>query len=92
MEIRYLAEQKRCEIWLTGAEAADGALRQTLKPLFKQNKSDGILTAVFESGQNDLYASVLALLQYNKTRLAELELQREKSAVSPHVHSGLAAR
>lgn len=36
------------------------------------------LVVVYQSGSRDLYESTLALLAYNKRRVAELDVQREK--------------
>ena len=78
MEINIHDDKKMVEIWLTRAEKQDEALQQELKPLYAQYKKKKYMVAVFESGEQDLYQNTLALLSYNKRRIPELEIMREK--------------
>ena len=78
MEINIHDEKKMVEVWLTRAEKQDEALQQELKPLYAQYKKKKYMVAVFESGEQDLYQNTLALLSYNKRRIPELEIMREK--------------
>ena len=78
MEINIHDDKKMVEVWLTRAEKQDEALRQELKPLYAQYKKKKYMVAVFESGEQDLYQNTLALLSYNKRRIPELEMMREK--------------
>ena len=78
MEINIHDDKKTVEVWLTRAEKQDEALQQELKPLYAQYKKKKYMVAVFESGEQDLYQNTLALLSYNKRRIPELEMMREK--------------
>ncbi len=78
MEINIHDDKKMVEVWLTRAEKQDEALQQELKPLYAQYKKKKYMVAVFESGEQDLYQNTLALLSYNKRRIPELEIMREK--------------
>ena len=78
MEINIHDDKKMVEVWLTHAEKQDEALQQELKPLYVQYKKKKYMVAVFESGEQDLYQNTLALLSYNKRRIPELEMMREK--------------
>lgn len=78
MEINIHDDKKMVEVWLTRAEKQDEALQQELKPLYTQYKQKKYMVAVFESGEQDLYQNTLALLSYNKRRIPELEMMREK--------------
>ena len=78
MEINVHDDKKMVEVWLTRAEKQDEALQQELKSLYAQYKKKKYMVAVFESGEQDLYQNTLALLSYNKRRIPELEIMREK--------------
>ena len=78
MEINIHDDKKMVEVWLTRAEKQDEALQQELKPLYAQYKKKKYMVAVFESGEQDLYQNTLAMLSYNKRRIPELEMMREK--------------
>ena len=78
MGIHYNHQKKICTVWLTNAEKMDAALRESLIPLYRKNKEQGYLTAVYESGTEDLFEGTRDLLLYNRRRLAEIEIQREK--------------
>ena len=82
MEIHYNHKKKICTVWLTNAEKVDAALRESLIPLYRKNKEQGYLTAVYESGTEDLYEATRDLLLYNRRRTAEIEVQREKCYVN----------
>jgi len=73
LDVKYQHDKKLCTVWLTNTEKHDSALRESLHPLFIKNKAKGYLTAVLESGGQNLYDSVRDLLSYNKIRIAELE-------------------
>ena len=81
MEIEVKDEEKRVNIWLTRAESHDQALLESLKPIYKEYGDQKYLVAVFHSGKESMKESIRDLLLYNKTRLRELELEREKQAV-----------
>ncbi len=78
MEIEVKDKEKRVNIWLTRAESQDQALLDSLKPLYKEYKAKKYLVAVFHSGNGNMKESIRDLLLYNKTRLRELEMEREK--------------
>ena len=72
-------DKQLVEIWLTNAEKKDLALREGLKDIYDKYKKKKYLVAVFESGNGDLYEQTRDLLLYNRQRLAEQEVQREKA-------------
>ncbi len=78
MEINVRDGSKLVEVWTTNAEQRDQALREKLKPLYQQYKARKYLVAVFLSGTKDLEQRTCDLLCYNKKRIAELEVRREK--------------
>ena len=79
MELTVKDERKLVEIWLTNAEKSDPVLRASLQGIYDKFKKKMYLVAVFESGNGDLYAQTRDLLLYNRQRLAEQEVQREKA-------------
>ena len=79
MEMNVRDDKQLVEIWLTNAEKKDLALREGLKDIYDKYKKKKYLVAVFESGNGDLYEQTRDLLLYNRQRLAEQEVQREKS-------------
>lgn len=79
MEINVRKDAKIVEVWLTNAEKQDQALREKLKPLYQEYKAQKYLVAVFQSGGKDLTQRTSDLLCYNKQRVAELEVRREKA-------------
>ena len=80
MEIEVKDKEKRVNIWLTRAESQDQALLDSLKPLYKEYKAKKYLVAVFHSGNGNMKESIRDLLLYNKTRIRELEMEKEKQA------------
>ena len=74
--------KKIVTIWLTRAEKDDADLREGLKNLYAEYRAKKYMVAVFSSGTEDLYTNTLDLLKYNKRRLAEQEVQREKQAAA----------
>ena len=79
MEMTVKDERKLVEIWLTNAEKSDPVLRASLQGIYDKFKKKQYLVAVFESGSGDLYEPTRDLLLYNRQRLAEQEVQREKA-------------
>lgn len=71
-------DRKLVDIWLTNREKNDPKIREWLKGVYAEYKKKKYLVAVFESGEGDLYTSTLDLLAYNKRRIAQLDVQREK--------------
>ena len=78
MEINVRDDRKIVEVWLTNEEQQDQALREKLKPLYRQYEAKKYKVAVFLSGSRDLAEETGALLRYNKKRIAELEVQRKR--------------
>ena len=81
MEIEVKDKEKRVNIWLTRAESHDQALLESLKPIYKKSEDKKYLVAVFHSGKGNMKESIRDLLLYNKTRIRELEIEKEKQAV-----------
>ena len=84
LEIHVRDDRGLVEIWLSNAEKKDPSLREGLKGIYDKYKKKKYLVAVFESGERDLYPSMLELLAYNKRRCAELEVYREKQRTTIH--------
>lgn len=82
MEVNVHEKEKLVEVWLTNAEKNDPAVQEHLKMLYAKYKLFKYTVAVFQSGGRDLYQSTLDLLAYNKKRIAELEVLREKKTRS----------
>lgn len=78
MEINVRSGSRTVEIWLTREEKQDAKLREKLKPLYQKYKEQGYLTAVYESGEQDLWDAASDLLCYNRKRIAQLEVEQEK--------------
>ena len=78
MEINVRDNIKIVEVWLTREEKRNAALQEHLKPLYKEYKEKKYLVAVFESGSQNLWEETGALLCYNRKRIAQMELEREK--------------
>lgn len=70
------------EIWLTRQEQDDKTVQEQLKPMYQDYKHRGYLVAVFQSGKQDLYRQTSDLLLYNRKRIQELAVQREKENLS----------
>lgn len=77
MEIWIYDDKRIVEVWLTSAEKADIGVQAQLKPMYVEYKKKGYLTAVFLSGDQDLYQQTTDLLKYNRTRSAQREVQQE---------------
>lgn len=78
MEINVNKDARLVEIWLSNAEKRDPAVRERLKPFYRECKAKHYLVAVFESGEQDLAEATSSLLLYNRKRIAELEVEQEK--------------
>lgn len=81
LEINVRDDNKLVEVWMTNVEQQDHALREKLKPLYQEYKRKKYLVAVFLSGANDLEQRTCDLLCYNKKRIAELAVQRERTQI-----------
>lgn len=69
---------KIVEVWLTREEKQDVNLRDRLKDMYREHKAKKYLVAVFESGEQDLEELTGGLLGYNRKRIIQLEMEREK--------------
>ncbi len=78
MEITVRDVRKTVEIWLTNTEKQNEALREQLKPLYKEYRDKKYLVAVFLSGSRELADATSDLICYNRKRLAEQETARER--------------
>ena len=82
MEVNINKKLKLVEVWLTNKDQSDVAVQCQLLPLFNKFKGLGYLIAVYQSGKEDLYRRTSDLLSYNRKRLAQLEVEREKKLLS----------
>lgn len=82
MEVNIDKKQKLVEVWLTNKDQSDAAVQGQLLPLFDKFKGLGYLIAVYQSGKDNLYRRTSDLLTYNRKRLAQLEIEREKKLLS----------
>ena len=87
MEVHVRDDMKLVTIWLTRAEQEDTAIREQLKALYADYKARKYMVAQFHSGAEDLYRNTRDLLLFNRKRIEELAVQREKQAADPD-HSG----
>lgn len=67
-------DTRRVEIWLTGSESRDAALRERLKQYYADFKAKKYFVAVFESGEGDLLTNTKYLLQESLDYEARSEL------------------
>ena len=87
MEVYVRDDMKLVTVWLTRAEQEDAAIREQLKALYADYKAKKYMVAQFHSGTEDLYHNTRDLLLFNRKRIEELAVQREKQATDPN-HSG----
>ena len=78
MEINVRDSSKIVEVWLTKEEKHDVNLRDRLKDIYQEYKAKKYLVAVFESGEQNLEELTGSLLGYNRKRVVQLEMEREK--------------
>ena len=77
-----MENQKIVAVWLTRAERGDEKIRERLRALRAEYKPKKYTVCEYHSGDGDLKMSVLDLLEYNKLRSAEREIEQEKAARS----------
>ncbi len=87
MEIHVSDDMKLVTVWLTRAEQEDADVREQLKAIYADYKAKKYMVAQFHSGTEDLYRNTRDLLLFNRKRIEELAVQREKQAADPN-HSG----
>ena len=80
-------DMKLVTVWLTRAEQEDTAIWERLNELYAAYKAKKYMVAQFHSGTEDLYCNTRDLLLFNRKRIEELAVQREKQATDPN-HSG----
>ena len=78
MEVRVHEDMKLVEVWLTRQEQADNDIREQLRKMYQDYKSQKYMVAQFHSGGTDLYAVTRDLLLFNRKRIEELALALEK--------------
>ena len=78
MELNVRNESKIVEIWLTKAEKQDAQLQKELKLVYESFRGVGYTVATFLSGDQDLADTTSDLVCYNRKRIAQLEVEREK--------------
>ena len=78
MELSINDASRTVEVWLSNEERRDPAVQQHLKPMYTEYAGKKYTVAVFMSGSQDLCSLTSGLLCYNRKRLAELEVAREK--------------
>lgn len=79
MQLKVNEQTKIVQIWMTNDEKNDPRAQAKMKELCAQYKEKKYLVAVFYSGKNELYPSILNLLAYNKKRCAEQAVQRTRT-------------
>ena len=79
MELNVRNESKIVEIWLTKAEKQNAQLQQELKLVYESFHEVGYTVATFLSGDQDLADTTSDLVCYNRKRIAQLEVEREKN-------------
>ncbi|MBR2055179.1 MAG: hypothetical protein IJ968_09880 [Clostridia bacterium] len=89
MQLKVNEQTKIVQIWMTNDEKNDPRAQAKMKELCAQYKEKKYLVAVFYSGKNELYPSILDLLAYNKRKCAELAAQREPRAQTPRRTVGM---
>ena len=75
IELNIHDEQKYVSVWLTRAESADPALKESLKSLYSEYKQKKYRVVIFESGRGDLPTLTRDLLKHN------IELSAKKEAI-----------
>ena len=78
MRMKIRDQSRIVELWLTREEKDDPALRESLRSIYQQYKTQNYLVAVFLSGETDLYQQTRDLLLYNRRRRAERGVQDRK--------------
>ena len=75
IELNIHNDQKYVSVWLTKAESADPALKESLKSLYSEYKQKKYRVVVFESGRGDLPTLTKDLLKHN------IDLSAQKEAI-----------
>lgn len=83
MEIIVQEQRKLVTVWLNRKDQENSALQEQLKSLYAGYAEKKYTVAEYHSGGEELYRNILDLLLYNRRKLAEAEVQREKLAALP---------
>lgn len=78
MEINIRDDMKFVEIWLTRSESRNEQFKEKLKPLYQEYAAKKYKVAVFHSGERDVWDAASDLICYNRKRIAELEVRKER--------------
>jgi len=78
LEINVRDDMKFVEVWLTRSESQDEQFKESLRPLYQEYKAKKYKVAVFHSGERDVWDAASDLICYNRKRIAELEVRRER--------------
>lgn len=78
LEIRIVDADRLVEVWLTKAEKANLTVQDYLQELYAHFGAKKYTVAVYSSGNGDLFQDTLALLRYNRRRIAEREVEAAK--------------
>lgn len=88
MRLTVYDDKKIVAIWLTRAEEQDESLQKQLRQMYKDYTAKKFKVAVYHSGTDSFYECMKELVLYNRTRSAELEVQREKLEKLPSILAG----
>ena len=78
MEVKVNHDMKLVQIWLTKADQEDAALMEGLRHQYQVYKEKKYMVAQFHSGAGDLYGLTRDLVLYNRKRIAQMEVRKEK--------------
>jgi hypothetical protein len=82
LRMKIRDQSRIVELWLTREEKDDPALRESLRSIYQQYKTQNYLVAVFLSGETDLYQQTRDLLLYNRRRRAERDRKQDRTTMT----------
>jgi len=88
LRVSVYDDVKIVTVWLTRSEEQNDEVEKQIQQMCKDYTAKKYKVAVFHSGTDSFYECVKDLVVYNRTRSAELELQREKEAEYSQTPSG----
>lgn len=91
MEVKVDHDRKLVEFWLTKADQEDAAIGEYLRQQYSIYKEKNYMVAQFHSGTENLYALTRELLLYNRKRVAQMAVQREKIVENPSLSTSYCA-
>ncbi len=74
MQIHINEASHMLEVWLTGQEKNDAALRASLAPILSEYKAQKYLPVFFLSGEGDLQECTAELLRSRRRRMGDLSV------------------